>query len=85
MIPLLDEDMDLAAVFLACTEGRLDQVRIGITPGFACNVVVAAGGYPESYHQGDVIEFSEPPAGKKKNRQNRLGQSPRIHINPVSI
>lgn len=57
MIPLLSQDTDLAEVLLACTEGRLNQVNISITPGFACNVAVAVEGYPESYRQGDVVEW----------------------------
>lgn len=67
MVPLLSEDIDLTDVLLACTQGRLNQVNIGIRPGFACNVVIAAGGYPESYRQGDPIEFGEAPAGKKNS------------------
>ncbi|MCJ1349790.1 hypothetical protein MMC31_008031, partial [Peltigera leucophlebia] len=63
MIPLLSQDTDLAEVLLACTEGRLNQVNISVTPGFACNVVVAVQGYPESYFQGDLVEFEETPAG----------------------
>lgn len=40
MFPLLSQDTDLAEVLLACTEGRLNEVNICITPGFACNVIV---------------------------------------------
>jgi phosphoribosylamine--glycine ligase / phosphoribosylformylglycinamidine cyclo-ligase len=76
MIPLLSQDTDLAEVLLACTEGRLNQVNISITPGFACNVVVAAEGYPESYRQGDLVEFDKTPAGKRitilRNQTNLL-------------
>lgn len=65
MIPLLSQDTDLAEVLLACTEGRLNQVNISVTPGFACNVVVAVQGYPDSYYQGDLVEFEETPDGRR--------------------
>jgi len=78
LIPLLSQDTDLAEVLLACTEGRLNLVKIGVTPGFACNVVIAAEGYLESYRQGDLIEFKDTSAGKRtisinfKNETNSL-------------
>lgn len=50
MILLLSQDTDLAKVLLACTKKRLNQVNISVTPGFACNVVVAIQGYPDSYY-----------------------------------
>ena len=53
MLRLLDSD--LAEIFLACTRGTLATTEVRIRPGFACNVVVAAGGYPDSYRKGDVI------------------------------
>lgn len=55
VLPLLSKDTDLAQVFLACAEGRLDSVDIKVSPGFAATVVMSAGGYPESYRKGDVI------------------------------
>jgi phosphoribosylamine--glycine ligase/phosphoribosylformylglycinamidine cyclo-ligase len=61
MIPLLDDKTDLAEVFLACTKGKLNQVHIGILPAFACNVVVAAGGYPVSYRAAGISSRSERP------------------------
>ncbi|KAF2231581.1 phosphoribosylamine-glycine ligase [Viridothelium virens] len=59
MIPLLDETTGLAEVFLACTQGKLDQVSIKTVPAFACNVVVAARGYPQSYSSGETIEIGK--------------------------
>lgn len=64
IISLLSQDTDLAKVLLACTNERLDQAHIGINPGFACNVVIAADGYPGSYAQGEVVEFGPVPEGK---------------------
>ncbi|KAF9419934.1 Bifunctional purine biosynthetic protein ade1, partial [Entomortierella beljakovae] len=55
VLPLLSDDTDLAEVMVACTEGRLDSVRVGIKPGFAATVVVASGGYPGPYPTGKEI------------------------------
>jgi phosphoribosylamine--glycine ligase/phosphoribosylformylglycinamidine cyclo-ligase len=63
MIPLLTNDTDLAQVLLACTSGTLSKVHVGISSKFACNVVVAAGGYPDTYHKGDEITFGQCPEG----------------------
>ncbi|EXJ90856.1 phosphoribosylamine-glycine ligase [Capronia coronata CBS 617.96] len=63
IIPLLGSDVDLALVLLACTKERLHEMQISFSPGFACNVVVAAGGYPESFRSGDIVEFEEPLPG----------------------
>jgi phosphoribosylamine--glycine ligase/phosphoribosylaminoimidazole synthetase len=44
VLPLLDSD--LAALALACTQGRLADVEVRVAPGTACTVVAAAPGYP---------------------------------------
>ena len=46
---------DLAALCLAALDGALDQVEADWDPRPALGVVMAAGGYPERYHKGDVI------------------------------
>ena len=61
IIPLLRKETDLAEVMMACTEGRLEQVKIEISSGFCANVVIAAGGYPDAYAKGDVVEFGPAP------------------------
>lgn len=61
LLPLLSDDTDLAQVMLACAEHRLDSVNIGIKPNMhSTTVVMAAGGYPESYKKGDEITFGNP-------------------------
>lgn len=61
LLPLLSDDTDLAQVMLACAEHRLDSVNIGIKQSMhSTTVVMAAGGYPESYKKGDEITFSDP-------------------------
>lgn len=60
VLPLLTEDTDLAQVFLAAAEHRLDSVEIKIKENsYATTVVLAAGGYPESYAKGDEITIDE--------------------------
>ena len=60
VLPLLTEETDLAQVFLAAAEHRLDSVEIGIKKDyFATTVVLAAGGYPEAYNKGDAITIKE--------------------------
>jgi phosphoribosylamine--glycine ligase/phosphoribosylformylglycinamidine cyclo-ligase len=61
VLPLLTEDTDLAQVMLACAEHRLDSVTINSKPNtFSTTVVMAAGGYPESYAKGDEITVKTP-------------------------
>ncbi len=59
IIPLLESD--LGEVLLACTQKRLHEVEVRFSQDFACNVVVAAGGYPDAYRRGDLVELGSPP------------------------
>ncbi|KAI1631831.1 phosphoribosylglycinamide synthetase [Biscogniauxia mediterranea] len=63
VLPLLSEDTDLARIMVACTRGHLNAIPINVTPSFSATVVVAAGGYPESYAKGDEIIVQTQPAG----------------------
>lgn len=63
VLPLLSEDTDLAKIMVACSRHHLDSVTIKVEPRFSTTVVVAAGGYPESYAKGDEMTVSAPPAG----------------------
>ncbi|KAJ2644343.1 Bifunctional purine biosynthetic protein ade1, partial [Coemansia sp. RSA 1287] len=62
VLPLLDESCDLAEVFLAAAEGRLDAVPLKFRDGFSATVVVASGGYPGSYAKGRAIAFKPTAA-----------------------
>jgi phosphoribosylamine--glycine ligase len=47
---------DLPALCLKAVDGRLDECQTEWDPRPALGVVMAAGGYPEDYAKGDVIE-----------------------------
>ncbi|EGV16643.1 phosphoribosylamine--glycine ligase [Thiocapsa marina] len=52
---LMRLESDLVELCLAAIEGRLDQVRAAWDPRPALGVVMAAGGYPDSYETGHPI------------------------------
>ena len=47
---------DLVALCLAALDGRLDTIEVEWDERAALGVVLAAGGYPDSYRKGDIIE-----------------------------
>lgn len=53
VLPLLESD--LAEIMLACATGTLDQADVAWFDKAAVCVVMASGGYPESYETGKVI------------------------------
>lgn len=53
VLPLLESD--LAEIMLACATGTLDQADVAWSDKSAVCVVMASGGYPESYETGKVI------------------------------
>lgn len=53
VLPLLNSDM--VEIMLACVNGMLDKLDIKWKNEAAVCVVMAAGGYPQNYHKGDVI------------------------------
>lgn len=58
VLPLLETPLE--TLLLACTEQRLAQLpEISWKPGFAVGVVMAAGGYPDSYTKGYPIQGIE--------------------------
>ncbi|RDX37817.1 phosphoribosylamine--glycine ligase [Kangiella sp. HD9-110m-PIT-SAG07] len=50
---------DLVALCLTAIDGKLDTTEADWDPRAAIGVVMAAGGYPESYPKGDVISGLE--------------------------
>jgi phosphoribosylamine--glycine ligase / phosphoribosylformylglycinamidine cyclo-ligase len=63
VLPLLTEDTDLAEIMLACAKGYLSSVDFKVQPRFSATVVVAAGGYPNSYAKGTPMTVGTPAAG----------------------
>ena len=60
VLPLLESD--LVDIMLACADGTLQDLDIRWSSGAAVCVVMAAGGYPKSYHKGDAITGLEAAA-----------------------
>ena len=57
LLPLMSPETDLAEIMVACTEGRLDGVKIAPRPGSSATVIAAAGGYPGKYEKGETINI----------------------------
>lgn len=53
VLPLLESD--LAEIMLSCATGTLDQADVAWSDKAAVCVVMASGGYPESYETGKAI------------------------------
>lgn len=53
ILPLLETD--LYEIFQACINGKLDTLEINWHDGTCATVVLASGGYPESYEKGKPI------------------------------
>ena len=61
LMPLLGPE--LAAVLLACAEGRLPEApTLTIQPGCSACVIAAAQGYPGTIRQGDAIQSNLQPS-----------------------
>lgn len=52
---LMRLDSDLSEIMMAITEDRLSEVEIKYTEDAAACVILASGGYPESYEKGKEI------------------------------
>ena len=63
VLPLLDGD--LAEIMLACATGTLEQTEVAWHDKAAVCVVMASGGYPESYEKGKEITGLEAAAEDK--------------------
>lgn len=64
---------DLAELCLASLDGKLDQHSCDWDERAAVGVVLAAGGYPESYRKGDVI------SGLPDNTQSHTSEAKAFH------
>lgn len=61
VLPLLKTD--LLTVMQACANGTLDQVEVTFDGGTAACVIIASGGYPESYEKGFAIHGLDENGG----------------------
>lgn len=52
---------DLVRLFTAAAKGTLDKIKLSITPKHAVTTMVVAGGYPEEYKKGDLMEIPDAP------------------------
>lgn len=59
---LMRLDSDLVELCEAALDGRLNQVEARWNPRAALGIVMAAGGYPDQYRKGDVIDGLERAA-----------------------
>ena len=59
-------DTDLLDIFNAIVDKKLSGVEIKWKKCFACNIVLASGGYPEKYEKGKIIS-GIPEAEKEKD------------------
>ncbi|MBE6764221.1 MAG: phosphoribosylamine--glycine ligase [Ruminococcaceae bacterium] len=61
VLPLLKSD--LLTVMQACANGTLDQVSVEFDNGAAACVIIASGGYPESYEKGFALKGLDENGG----------------------
>ncbi len=57
VLPLLQSD--LLEIMMACTNGTLAQTPVVFSKGAACCVIMASGGYPQSYQNGFAITVDD--------------------------
>lgn len=62
VLPLLESD--LLEIMMACTNGTLAQTKVTFSQNSACCVILASGGYPESYQSGYPISVAEDVNGE---------------------
>ncbi|WP_309399293.1 phosphoribosylamine--glycine ligase [Cerasicoccus maritimus] len=55
LLPLLEQDP--VQLILDCARGELKPESVRVKDEYSMIVVMAAGGYPDAYHKGDVISF----------------------------
>lgn len=75
-------ETDLLDIINASIDGRLDKIEIKWKNFFACNIVLASGGYPGEYEKGKIISGVEEAkiqpdivvfhAGTKLDKENNL-------------
>lgn len=76
---------DFVRLLKAAGEGKLDKIKLQVSPKHAVTSVVVAGGYPEAYNKGDVMEIPEGSsdtlifhAGTKKENKDIITNGGRV-------
>jgi phosphoribosylamine--glycine ligase len=57
-------ESDLAEIMIACATGKLADINLKVSSRSVATVVVAAGGYPDSYKKGTEMKLDPVPQGK---------------------
>jgi phosphoribosylamine--glycine ligase len=65
---------DLLELFVATSQGRLNEIEVKIDPRHAATIVAVSGGYPGDYNKGLVIDFGyeHNPEAKAAMQENIL-------------
>ena len=50
---------DFVKLMVAAADGKLDKIKLNINPKSAATTMVVAGGYPEEYKKGDLMEIPD--------------------------
>lgn len=50
---------DFVRLLKAAGEGKLDKIKLQVSPKHAVTSVVVAGGYPEAYKKGEIMDIPE--------------------------
>jgi phosphoribosylamine---glycine ligase len=50
---------DLVKLMIAAADGKLDKIKLAVNPKSAVTTMVVAGGYPDEYKKGDLMEIPE--------------------------
>ncbi len=50
---------DFVKLMVAAADGKLDKIKLSINPKSAATTMVVAGGYPEEYKKGDLMEIPD--------------------------
>lgn len=55
---------DLVKLFVAAASGKLNKIKLKIDAKYAVTTMVVAGGYPEDYRKGDLMEIPASDTSK---------------------
>jgi len=76
---LMRLNSDLVSIMDACIDGQLDRVKLDIDPRPSVCVVMASGGYPESYQSGTTINGLDNNLENEKLKIFHAGTAYKAH------